>query len=67
MSYLNTTPEEEAERLWKIHAFYWMDDTLEAKQRITLHIQEIVRTLRKYGIEDLDFWHKVGKLIYEKE
>lgn len=61
------TPQEQADNMWKFHAFYWIDDTSEAKQRIVFHIQEIIRTLRRYGIEDLDYWNEVKKLIYEKE
>ena len=64
---MELTPKQQADNMWKIHAFYWADDTLEAKQRITIHIQEIIRTLRKYGIKDVDYWHEVGKLIYEME
>lgn len=67
MNCLDLTPEEQAKSLWKIHNFYWADDSLEAKQRITIFIQQIQRTLRKYGINDSEYWDKVGILIYEME
>ncbi len=64
---MELTPKQQADNLWKIHAFYWIDDTLEAKQRISMQIGEIVRTLKKYGIKDLDYWHEVKRHIYEME
>jgi len=64
---MELTPKQQADKMWKIHCFYWMDDTLEAKQRIVIQIQEIVRTLILYGIKDLDYWHEVKRHIYEME
>ena len=59
------TAKEQADNMWRIHNFYWIDEDLIAKQRICLHITEIIRTLKKYGIKDSEYWNEVKKLIYE--
>ena len=59
------TTKEQADNMWRIHNFYWVDEDLIAKQRICLHITEIIRTLKKYGIKDSEYWNEVKKLIYE--
>jgi hypothetical protein len=64
---MELTPKEQADNLWKIHAFYWADDTLEAKQRIVIQIMHIIRTLNKYGIKENDYWEEVKRHIYEME
>lgn len=64
---MKITAKEQADKMWKIHAFYWIDDTLEAKQRIVMQIGEIVRVLNEHGIKDLYYWHEVKRHIYEME
>lgn len=63
---IGLTAKEQADKMWKVHNFYWIDDDLQAKQRITLHIQEIQRTLIKYSIKDNDYWEEVKRHIYEQ-
>lgn len=62
---MNLTPKEQADNMWRIHNFYWIDEDLIAKQRICLHIAQIQRTLKKYGIKDNDYWIEVKRHIYE--
>ena len=59
------TAKEQADNMWRIHNFYWVDEDLIAKQRICLHITEIIRILKKYGIKDHEYWNEVKRLIYE--
>lgn len=60
------TPQESADRLWDLHNFYWLESELIARQKINMQIQDIVSTLRAYGIEDFEYWNKVSLLIYKK-
>lgn len=59
-------PEDMAKRIWETYSFYWIEESeLIQQQKITHNIiAEIVRVLRMYGIEDLDYWNKVGIEIY---
>jgi len=57
--------KDKAAELWKRHTFYYKEDSLISKQRIALQIAEIIRTLREYDIEDLDYWNKVSLEIYK--
>lgn len=59
--------KEKAKELWDRYNFYWKEDSnLIIKQKITHNvIAEIVRTLKDYDIEDLDYWNKVSLEIYK--
>jgi hypothetical protein len=56
--------KDKANQLWTIHKFYYNETDLISKQRIALQIAEIVRVLRDYDIEDLEYWNKVSLEIY---
>lgn len=62
-------PREKALELWNRYNYYWKEDSdLIIKQKITHNIiAEIVRTLRDYDIEDLDYWLLVNQYIYNIE
>lgn len=57
--------KDKAAELWKRHTFYYKEPDLETKQRIALQIAEIIRVLRNYDIEDLEYWNKVSIEIYK--
>lgn len=58
-------PKEEAQRLWKLYNFYWVEPELIAKQKIVHQIGETVKALINHGITDLDYYHEVKKEVYE--
>lgn len=61
--------KDKAKELWDRYTFYWKEESdLIIKQKIsTIVIAEIIRTLREYDIEDLEYWHQVGIEIYRIE
>lgn len=59
------TSKEKALDMWKIHTYYWNEPELIAKQQIILQIAGIVRALKMYKPEDVDYWNEVKKHIYE--
>ena len=60
------TEQEQADVLWQRQIFYFNEPKLVSIQKIGLQIGEIVRVLRQYEIEDLDYWSEVKKIIYKK-
>lgn len=59
--------KDKAKELWDRYNFYWKEESdLIIKQKINTNIiAEIVRILRDYDIEDLEYWNKVGIEIYK--
>lgn len=62
---MKLSPKDKARQLWTIHNYYYKESDLVAKQRICLQISEIVRVLRDYNIEDLEYWNNVSLEIYK--
>lgn len=64
---MKLSPKDKAKELWDRYNFYWKEESdLIIKQKINTNvIAEIVRTLREYDIEDLDYWNKVSIEIYK--
>lgn len=63
---MKLTSEDFAEKMMKMHNFYWPDSELEARQRMAIQITSIIEALEMYGIEDRGYWIKVRKIIYDK-
>lgn len=63
------TAKDKAAELWERYNFYWKEESdLIIKQKIAYNVvAEIVRTLRDYDIEDLEYWNKVTLYIYHIE
>lgn len=57
--------KDKANDLWIRHRFYYDEPDLISKQRIALQIAEIIRVLRDYDIEDLEYWNKVSLEVYK--
>lgn len=59
--------KEKALELWERYNFYWKGESnLIIKQKITHNvIAEIIRVLKDYDIEDLEYWKKVSQEIYK--
>ncbi len=63
---MKMTPKEEADKLWKIHTYYFNEPELEAKQKIVLQIAGIIRALQIYNVNDIDYWQQVSLEVYNK-